>query len=264
MIDVLRKSDWYANARSSNLGYDSGIPKPCVHDADEGYSIQALVLKKLDWTVGGWKLGGTNNTTRERFCCDKAYFGPIENNNILLASKLKGQSLQVDALQGEPEIAFLVSEPINRNSCIQSPREVLKYFNYFAPAFECPISGIAPHSYDGLGDLLADLCGSGYLIIGNPVKLEMLHLAIDTAVNVRQNDQIISRGATSEIIGTVIYPLFELLNFVVSMDWKIDAGQWIATGGCAPCTPILPNREVIVDFESLDSFKFEFTNVFVE
>jgi len=263
VLDVVKKSEWYAKFRSSNREFNRGVPKPFVNNAEEGYLIQTLVLEKLGWNVGGWKLGGTNKFTRERFCCNKAYFGPIEKNHIFFAEEYKNPILHVDTLQGEPEIAFRVKKTINRRSFIQSPCEVLKYFDYFAPALECPVSGISPHNYVNLGDLLADLCGSGYLIIGRQLELTMLSSAIDTVVNVRQNDKVISSGTTSEIIGTVINSLVDFFDTAVSIGVEIEVGQWIATGGCAPCSIILPNREVIVDFEGLDPFGFEFTDALV-
>lgn len=257
MTSLQEKSEWYAESRRTTDPKFLSSLKPIVISKEEGYLIQKNVTKQLGWTVGGWKLGGTNEATRNLFKCNKAYFGPIKEGNIFFAGQLtRDDNLVARGLIGEPELAFRLRRDFSNKDSISSPADALKYFDAFAPAFECPVMGSAQIEYRNLGELVADLCGSGFLVLGKPQLIGRLSESMDYDVIVRQGDKIISKGNSSYIIGSPVNALFEFLHLSQISGFETRPGQWIATGGCAPCASICANSWVSVEFSGLDTFFF--------
>ena len=257
MTSLQEKSEWYTESRRATGPKFLSSLKPTVISKEEGYVIQKKVTKQLGWTVGGWKLGGTNMATRDLFKGNQASVGPIRETNIFFATQLtREDNLVVRGLKGEPELAFRLRRDFSKKDRVSSPKEALKYFDAFAPAFECPVMGSAQIEYRNLGELVADLCGSGFLVLGKPQPIARLSDSMDYDVTVRQGDKIISNGNSSAIIGSPANALFEFLQLAKIGGFETRPGQWIATGGCAPCASISANSRVSVEFSGLDAFFF--------
>jgi len=251
------KSHWFFNSRTIIKEQRVEGEKPAVQSEEEGYKIQSEVLRALNWKVGGWKLGGTTLLTQEMFNCDRVYFGPLEQEKIIKAAEFKPCVFTAPKkLKGEPEVAFLLNENIANLSYLGQHNDVFKYVDYFATAFECPMEGCSQTDYINLGDLLADLCGSGYLIVGEPIEVNELPAFLSSEVRVTQNCKVIQKGSSRVIVGTPLKAVFDFLNLTLSLGIQLEVGQWVATGGCAPCCDIDPFSSVTVSFDAGKPFKF--------
>jgi 2-keto-4-pentenoate hydratase len=253
------KSYWFFESRLAPKDYKIDIKRPLVASEKEGYEIQSEVLAALNWQVGGWKLGGTNEQTREHFNCGGVYFGPLKRENIM---RVSGTDTSVFSfpkrLKGEPEIAFLLNKNIVNMEVIEHEIDVLNYVDFFATAFELPAEGQFQQGYTNVGDLLADLCGSGYLIVGSLIEISQLPVFFDSEIKISQDGILIQKGSPNVIIGTPLRALYDFLKLALLLDVELKAGQWIATGGCAPCCNIHPSTNVVVSFDNLETINFTY------
>ena len=253
------KSIWFFNSRSAAKEQTVEREKPFVQSKKEGYEIQSEVLKALSWKVGGWKLGGTTLLTQEMFNCDSLYFGPVDREKVIKAADLKPCVFPAPKkLKGEPEIAFLLNKNVPNLSFLGQHNDVFEYVDFFATAFECPTEGCLQDDYINLGDLLADLCGSGYLIVGELIEVNNLTAFLESEVRVIQNRQVIQKGSSRLIIGTPLKAVYDFLNLSLSLGIQLEAGQWVTTGGCAPCCDICPLSSVSVSFDAGKPLKFSY------
>ena len=253
---LVEKSNWFANRRLDKTSRER-IQTMVVPDSlKEAYCVQQRVLEKLGWHVGGWKLGGTNQGTRNKFDCNSAYYGPIEEGKIIFGETENSFEWELpSSLRGEAEISFRLSPKIDQLRELDSLEDVFGYVDALAPSLECPYCTIVDVESLGLGALIADLCGSGYLILGKIVPINPAALMCNQIIEISQLQNSAEIGSTVNIIGFPIQALFEFLNLAFEHQLDLRAGQWIATGGCTSCVELIPNSPVILKFENIESFQ---------
>ena len=128
-----------------------------IHDA---YNIQKDVISNMGLSVSGWKLGGTNQKTRDLFNVDELYWGPIFDGCILTKSR------DISLHCGEVEIALKVNKNIRDIDREIHPNELSKYIDSVALSMEYPQSFISNILDIGVEALVSDCCSSGQCLIG--------------------------------------------------------------------------------------------------
>ncbi|MDC6460007.1 hypothetical protein PQY66_06675, partial [Luminiphilus sp.] len=137
---------------------------------DEAYEIQKAVTEKLGGNIGAWKLGGTNPWTREAFACSDAYWGPIFIEYVLDANEVNIIDWEFECeARAEAEIAFRLAKDVHPDEIVALEIDLPSLFDYVAPSLEFPINFYSDVVEHGLPSLIADLCGSGCLVLGAPV-----------------------------------------------------------------------------------------------
>lgn len=148
-------------------------PSTLYHRPDsinEAYRIQRVNRNKLG-DILAWKLGGSTLTTRQIFNTDSIYFGPIFANNVTFSdNKLKSLPIYNLLRYGEAEIAFRLSNQINLLDEPSLMRDPNLLVDAIYPAVELPCAPF-PLPDAGLEVLIADMCASGHLILGQAISL---------------------------------------------------------------------------------------------
>lgn len=253
---LFEKTNWFVQRRLGINHVEAGQKDFMPVDLDEAYRVQHEVLTQLGWCVGGWKLGGTNTGTRSKFSCTNAYYGPIEQRKIIFSEIENSFDWDLPgSLRGEAEISVRLTSKVNMLSELSSLEDVFAYVDLLAPSLECPYCTIADIQSAGLGALISDLCGSGYLILGKIVPVNPMMLKRNQIIEISQLGNDAEVGNTGNIIGSPVQALFEFLNLAFEHKLDLRAGQWIATGGCTSCVELLSNTPIALKFQNIESFQ---------
>ena len=259
VTDLMSRSDKIRYFCESRMERDFGTVHNCKYypsDIDEAYEIQKAVTEKLDQKIGAWKLGGTNPWTREAFACSDAYWGPIFAENVLHAHEVNIINWGFECEpRAEAEIAFRLAKDVRPDEIVAREIDLPSLFDCVAPSLEFPVNFYSDVVDHGLPSLIADLCGSGYLVLGPPIQIDWQAIAMPTAVTVVERAEIAS-GTSGSLIGGTQEILKDFLRSAGQRGFHFKKGQWVATGGCTPCVPIRYKEPLTVRFENLKALKF--------
>jgi 2-keto-4-pentenoate hydratase len=223
------------------------------NDEEQAYKIQKEVVKKLGFPVVGWKLGGTNSKTQQNFNCKSAYLGPIFSVN-----QTKPMFPININLRGEAELTFRINERISYLSLVEINVDPLQFFDFLYPSLELPLSKINNFKDVGVLPLIADSCGTGHLSLGEPLPLKALS-ASGSQVSITSKGNILAIGHTKNLIGGYKAALSDFLKLVLTYDFEVRAGQFVATGGVTDCISITPSTLINIKFEDLGIFSVSFS-----
>jgi 2-keto-4-pentenoate hydratase len=252
-------ANWYLLSRLSSGSNHKKVAKPCLSSIREAYAIQSWLSNKLGWDIGGWKLGGTNKWTQSQFETSSVYFGPLQKSRIFHISEDFSEQIKFPMrLAGELEVAVRLNENVEALSPLKYLKDVYQYIDCVAPSVEFPLSGGMQNSYDGVCDLVADLCASGFLVVGKSLPANELSSFANVNVFLKQHNAVVQRGSTSEIIGSVPQALFDFLNLACRLGIKLLRRQWVATGGCSPSSMLDDSVELQALFTGFPSLSFSY------
>lgn len=217
----------------------------------EAYKIQKAVTAELGCEVVGWKLGGTNQATRDLFQCNVAYLGPLLT--ISPSSPAFSSSTEV---RGEVEISFRLSSAVSAISLQGVSTNPLQYFDRAYLSVELPFTRITNLEEVGLLPLIADLCGTGHLVLGPaeivyaPARLNNRDIAIGA------EGKCLATGNTNNLVTSYARTLADFLTIALENQISLRSGQIVATGGLTDCI-LLPNESVVrVSISGFDDFSF--------
>ncbi len=250
-----QKVTWFSNNRLHNTTQVPYSHKFLPSNIDEAYEIQRQVIDRLSLDVAGWKLGGTNEKTRKTFQCSSPYFGPI------FSRKLFNHCDKIDLsglleIKGEAEIVIRLSKNITELKFDDEVSDFKRYISAVAPSLELPSACYQNTAEGGLELLVADLCGTGALVVGDFVEICELDTLLDLNVTVKESDNIIANGTTKNIVPNLFTAFTDFLLLAKKYDISLKEGQLIATGGSTNCAKFTLGEEIVVEFEQLSKFSF--------
>lgn len=249
------KVAWFIERRTAAEVYNDHWLDFIPDSLEQAYLMQGEIAEELRWNVGGWKLGGTNQSTMEKFGCRNAYYGPIDCDHVIYSENEDFFEWNLPGpIRAEAELSFRLSKKFDFFDKLNSIEDVLEYVDVYAPSLEFPYCIIPDLDKAGLEGLVADLCGSGYLVIGQAIPIELYNLMCNQTIRIKQRDSV-SKGNTSNIIMSPIQALFQFFNLAKQHRLSLNAGQWIATGGCTSCVNFIPNSLISVEFSGMEQFQ---------
>lgn len=215
----------------------------------QAYAIQQSVSETLGLKVLGWKLGGTNSKTQTNFNCNGGYLGPIFS-----LSEDKPAFIDNAAPRGEGELTFRINDKIGHLNLKQIEDDPLFYFDVVYPSLELPHSQINNFHEVGMLPLIADLCGTGHLAVGDSHSLSILKEVNTFNVKIKHQDVELALGSSDYLIGGYQTALSDFLKLVLTYNIHVETGQLVATGGITECIYLPVNETVSVDFGPLGLF----------
>ena len=261
MID--RISNWFFDSRTFN---DNRVKVPgnlIPESLATAYKIQQRNIERFRsiTQVAGWKLGATTRATRDIFNTENVYFGPIFKNGLIHLKDSQGIATSVTLpklfnVNGEPEVCFLLSEKVERIHNPVTADSVDELIESVSIGLEMPDSFVDNIPAHGLPTLIADQCASGALIVGRPLPISAFNRSKDYNVIVSTPDGSLTAGSVASIINNPFGALAEFINSARSLGVELRKGQYVATGGCAPCVPIPKDVEIEVSMEDFDMIRF--------
>lgn len=225
---------------------------------DDAYVIQKEVTSKLGEVIG-WKLGGTNEKTKQAFKNEELYFGPIFKNSLIShkGSKINLADLH-KPLKGEVEIAFTLSNKIAELDAGYESHRLFDYVDFVHICLEMPWTQFEQPT-SGLEWLIADLCGCNALLLGQGKECKGLDLNdVGININMTSGEDEIASGSRFNILGSPEIVLKEFFDLALKYKLDLKPGQVVATGGATACVPIPDGKIISLDATELDPLQFSF------
>lgn len=248
------KTNWYQKLRAKTSMQVVHNPNMLPVSIDEAYAIQRQVTHNLKRQVSGWKLGGTNTKTIEVFACSEPYFGPLFEDKTFIHSTnvdIKGL-LEV---KGEAELVFKLSKKVEALTQ-DAALNINELITDVAPAIEMPSACFSDMKTGGVKLLIADLCGTGALVIGDFIAFSGFESLNGLNISISQEQTVLTTGNTNNIIPDQYKVLHAFFKLAIKHSVKLKEGQLIASGGCTDCVPFSLGHEVNVKFEGFNNFSF--------
>lgn len=209
---------------------------PFLRDAYKGIQT-ALIARGVK--VMAWKLGGTNLVTQQTFSVKDPYFGAIAAQQLFEGQIPVAASARLIQVQAEPELVLRLAADMNA-----SPSEPLQddLFDRWCWGFEFPSSPIPNIPELGVCALVADQCAAGLLVLGAAQPMDTLPLQAE--VLVYDGDDVASAGSLAALTDPPIQQAERFVEIATEVGFSLKAGQWIATGGLAPCVAFKPRTPI--------------------
>lgn len=215
---------------------DAACDWTVVAGLDDGYAVQADVLRRLDPRLGrvGYKVSGTSADARAAMGI--AY--PVVSVLHRRALRASGHRLALSAGSAavlEPDLLVRVSD--ERINTARSLEELLPYIDQIIPFAEVPL-WIAPQSLGRGGGIWAAINGaSGYGFIGTPVAVPatgradfLKRLGAIRVTMVDARGKSVGGGSSADIFGNPLYSLLELNNELLNRGERLRKGDYVSLG----------------------------------
>jgi len=213
----------------------------------DAYAIQAASLGKR-YERGekptGFKLGFTSKAKMEQMGVHEIIWGRLTDQMEVK----HGEELQKEKFihpRVEPEIAFLISDRIDR---VISMEEAPSFLKGVAGALEVIDSRYENFKFS-LEDVIADNCSSTAYVIGEWLAPDTPFHAQDITLQI--NGEAVQQGNSNAILGNPLASLVEIARILHENGEVIEAGAVILAGAATSAVYLQPGDKVEGLFEGL-------------
>lgn len=226
----------------------------------DGYAIQALIERRSDSALFGWKIAATSIAGQAHIRVDGPLAGRILSERVIPDGdecSLQGNLMRV----AELEFAFRMNEDIHPRTTLYSVAEVMDCVSTLHPAIEIPDSRLAAFERAGAAQLIADnACAHDFLLgAASPPLWRSLDLA-EQPVWGQVNDSPRRPGVGGNALGDPRMALAWLVNELSRYGTTLRAGEIVTTGTCLTPLPINPGDSFVGDFGVLGRVSANFTS----
>lgn len=221
----------------------------------EAYAIQAASLGKRyarGEQATGFKLGFTSKAKMEQMGVHEIIWGRLTDKMELKP----GEDLQKEAFihpRVEPEIAFLISERIDRVITLE---EAPQFLSGVAGALEIIDSRYENFKFS-LEDVVADNCSSAAYIIGDWMAPDTPFAAREITLKI--NGESVQEGNSNAILGNPLASLVELARILSENGEAIEAGTVVLAGAATSAVYLKSGDKVEGLFEGMGSVQLTVT-----
>ena len=250
----LAETIWAARQAGRTLDAEATIGTP---DLATAYAIQrALLALRLaaGERVVGWKLGYTSELMRRQMGIDRPNIGPLTDRMLLGSDDAVNERLVQPRV--EPEIGLRLRTTLDA-------RRAPVYRHIVAAAVEAAYAclEVVHSTWTGyrfnLEQNTADNSSAGQLVVGPrlPVTDPM---ALDTvAVRLSDGHAELGRGVGAGADGHPLDALVRLAQELAANDRRLEAGDWVITGGLTAAQPLAPGARLSARFWSGDGWSVD-------
>jgi len=248
---------WLAGERLHMLPGDS---RPATRA--EGYAIQALLEKRSEWPLFGWKIAATSKAGQRHIGVDGPMAGRILRERTVAPGSevsLKSNLMKV----AEIEFAFRMGEDLRPRSAPYDVSEVLAAVRSLHPAIEIPDSRYNDFVTAGEAQLIADNACAHLFMLGEPASANWREIDLSAfpvqAVRARNGVEEHRAGVGSNVLGDPRVALTWIANELSGMGVTLKAGEVVTTGTCMVPIEVLPGDRVTADYGALGTISARFT-----
>jgi len=246
--------NWQQLSRIKELPEDA---RP--RDRAAGYAVQAKLAELSRQSVVGWKIAATSTAGQAHIHVDGPLAGRLLKNRVLTPGatvSLQGNLMRV----AEAEFVFRLGRDLKRRAQPYEMPEVMEAVEAMHLGIEIPDSRYEDFTVVGAPQLIADDACAAWFILGPAVetKWSTFDLAKHKVAGYR-NDQLVSQGAGSNVLGDPRIALTWLVNELAQFADGVRAGEVVTTGTCIPPIPVNPGDHVRMDFGEFGSLEATIT-----
>jgi 2-keto-4-pentenoate hydratase len=213
----------------------------------EGYAVQALVERRSEKPVFGWKIAATSKAGQAHINVD----GPLAGRLLAEKAFSGGAVLPFGPNHmrvAEAEFAFRMARDLAPRGEPYRVNEVTAAIGALHPAIEIPDSRYDDFTKVGAAQLIADN-GCAHLFVLGEASDESRRDTDLIAHPVRAvNGSVTHDGNGGRVLGDPLVALTWLVNELSGLGITLHAGEVVTTGTCVTPLPIEAGDEVKVDF----------------
>ncbi len=220
---------------------------------EEAYKIQQqLIQHRLDRgeTITGYKLGFTSKAKMQQMGVDDLIWGVLTDHMEIQPDS------QIDLNQyihprAEPEVAFRISKPIDRQLTMQ---DLPQFIDKMAVAIEVIDSRYKNFKFS-LEDVIADNCSSIGYCIGEWQDLQDDITGLP--IQLKFNDKVVQDGMTQAILDNPYQSVIELSRLASEINLVLKPGQIILAGAATAAEWLKPNTSILAHLEGFGGVNFK-------
>ncbi len=234
------------------------LPEDCrPNTRTEGYAVQSHWPALLG-KVGGWKIAATSVAGQDHIGVSGPLAGPVFASRVRVGDatvSLTGNRMRV----AECEVVFTFGRVVQPRGQTWTREEVMAQVSAIRPGIEVPDSRFEHFERAGEAQLIADCACCRDMVLGAPVKPGVLLGSLASLrVQARVSDGRILEGVGSAVLGDPVEALRWFVNEMSRAGQRIEAGQFLTTGGCVTPIPVQPGLAVQADFGGLGRMRVRF------
>jgi len=225
-------------------------------DVKDAYAVmEALIAKKEDvgQKVVGYKLGYTSKAMQQQMGVDDPIYGLLFDYMIMK----NGEDLVFEQLihpKLEAEIAFVMKKDLQGPGVTRE--DVLDATEYVTPILEVVDSRYLNYKFK-MVDVIADN-NSGARVIASQSKFQVRDINLPEAiVTLKQNGEVVQTGSGADVMGHPADAIVWLANYLSEHGRKIEAGDFIISGGMTRAIDLALHDHIEADFGSLGIVEFK-------
>ena len=264
MAELSRKERIELAAQTLHSAWISGkvipdLPADCKPQTiDEGHEVQSLLVERLGYEVGGWKLAASSPAALRANKLSGPNYGRLFSQSIV-ASPAILKSAEFHAPDMEPEFAFRLATDLPARLESYGTEEVAAAVGSAHLAIETANSRYGDHNIVGFPGVIADVAGSGALVVGPEVaEWRELDLA-RIPVSLKFDGEVVAPGFEGESRCVPLEVLVWLANELSRRGLGLNSGETVTTGTSAKPTRAAAGQVVTADFEGLGSVEARLT-----
>ena len=237
----------------------AGLPEAIAPvSRGEAYAVQALIEKKSQRPLFGWKIAATSAAGQAHI----GVSGPLAGRLLAERAFATGTTLAFGANRmrvAEPEFAFRFGRDLAPRAEPYSQAEVLTAVATLHPAIEIPDSRYADFAHAGEFQLIADNACAHEFVLGPATTVDWRSIDLSTHGALASVAGKLERtGVGSNVLGDPRTALTWLVNELSRLGLTARAGEVVTTGTCATPLPIAAGDSVVVDFGVLGAVALHF------
>ncbi|WP_447763590.1 2-keto-4-pentenoate hydratase [Sphingopyxis panaciterrae] len=227
-------------------------------DEQEAYDIQALLERRSDAPLYGWKIAATSLAGQAHIQVSGPLAGRILAERVLEAGKacMLGSNLMRVA---ELEFAFRMGETLVPRAAPYSVEEVLERVATLHPAIEVPDTRLTHFEKAGAPQLIADNACANLFLLGEPTRadwrsIDLVRHRVTGIVNGSDRHE----GVGENVLGDPRVALAWLANRLSDLGVPLGKDQVVTTGTCVIPMTVEPGDHVRGDFGVLGEIEIDF------
>ena len=241
-------ADWIWDAWERGEVIDDLPPHLKPQSRDEGYAIQACLMRPPSDVVAGWKIAATSAAGQSHIGVDGPLAGRIFENRVVQPGAtlpIKDNRMRVC----EPEFAFRLGADVAPREQPYTVDEVMARVGDLHLAFELPDSRFKDFAVVGGPTLIADNACARDLVVGPAVETHWRTLDLSAhAITGHVAGRIEREGNGANVLGDPRVALTWLVNELSALGETLLSGQFVTTGTTMVPMEIVEGDDVMADF----------------
>ncbi len=239
-------------ARRSCRPLDDGLPeqlRPAT--LEEGYEVQAALVRAWGSTPRGYKIGCTSELAQRALGVSQPFAGRVLETGLLESPAVFAPADYIFHLL-EPEFAFRLRDPLPPRPKPYDRDEVAAAVDLAYPAIEVVTSSYgAAWSEAGAVQLIADNAAHALLVLGRgSAGWRDLDLAAQR-VELRIDGEVVTDGQGANALGHPLAALTWLANDRARRGRGLLAGEIVTAGVVTGLRDLQPGQTALADFGPL-------------
>ncbi len=221
-------------------------------DRVDGYRIQALLEKRSNSPLFGWKIAATSSAGQAHINVAGPLAGRLLAERVVASGAAQSFGANRMAV-AEAEFAFRMSRDLPPRAVPYSVDEVLAAVESLHPAIEIPDSRFEDFTRVGAAQLIADNACAHEFAFGEAAPdlwrtIDPAEREVRLTVRSSAGGEVVRQGRGSNVLGGPLIALTWLTNELSRINTVLRAGEVVTTGTCVTPPPIAAGDRITADF----------------